>query len=670
MRFLLLILCAFASVLAKAQYKVYVTPVVPLHTEVSGHFAGVHNGMLRTWGGCNFPDKPLAEGGQKRFYPVAYGACVPVSQGTVCVGGTADGVASISEVTMERNVTYRKNGTAQWDFDRGARAFFPSLPKGLHNLGGAFWDGYVYVAGGQSDSLPNHDVYRLEWPNGKAWEKVAEMPGDARIQPVVAIQQNPYGAGLYVMGGFSPATPAAKGYVHRDGLCLDLRTMEWRHLEWADKNMTELPTVGACVRTEGAGTILVEGGVDADIFTNAINTPQLAETGYFRHEASWYKFQPNLLAYNTFTDSWTTIPGDATLARAGATWTKVGDFWFLAGGELMPGIRTNDVSCVEVVRTHGFHTSGFMVACGVALCFVLLVVGIRRRCGCTDAVACRWLQSLSLLATLCGGWFLWTLPALVYLRAGVVPLLVIGVAYVWCTARLLQRSMHNGTAARHPMLSRLLAVCGIAWWLCVPSFLLAQATDYPMWSYAALTAVVSVLLTLCGQRSIMWSNLLQIVCMLLAFGVVTGMACYHVGESDVSWTAVLTESQGMYACGVAHPWWIGFLLFSVCLLPAAMYVPMPASATAGRVSLGQYKWMGVMCVVLCLVMGVAMFACVRANGAVADFSLNAVYAILPSFMASSASSPFLSGLLVATLLSASWCAIARLLGRLWWLSMV
>ena len=207
----MVLMCAFAGLMAKAQYKVYVTPVVPLHTAVSGHFAGLHNGMLRTWGGCNFPDLPLADGGQKRFYPVAYGACVPVSQGTVCVGGTADGVTSIAEVTMERNVTYRKTQASQWDFDRGARAFFPSLPKGLHNLGGAFWDGYVYVAGGQSDSVPNFDVYRLEWPNGKAWEKVGEMPGDARIQPVVTIQRNPWGAGLYVMGGLSPATPSAKG---------------------------------------------------------------------------------------------------------------------------------------------------------------------------------------------------------------------------------------------------------------------------------------------------------------------------------------------------------------------------------------------------------------------------------------------------------------------------
>ena len=76
--------------------------------------------------------------------------------------------------------------------------------------------------------------------------------------------------------------------------------------------------------------------------------------------------------------------------------------------------------------------------------------------------------------------------------------------------------------------ARLLAVCGIAWWLFVPAFLLSQATGYPLWSYALLTAVVSVLLVLCGKRSILWSNLLQLAFLLVAVVAVTGMALWHL----------------------------------------------------------------------------------------------------------------------------------------------
>ena len=35
---------------------------------VSACYCGVINGYLYIAGGCNFPDKPVAEGGKKRFY--------------------------------------------------------------------------------------------------------------------------------------------------------------------------------------------------------------------------------------------------------------------------------------------------------------------------------------------------------------------------------------------------------------------------------------------------------------------------------------------------------------------------------------------------------------------------------------------------------------------------
>ena len=73
---------------------------------VSAPFAGIHNGVLIVAGGCNFPDKPVTEGGAKRYYseifvllpegwkeidrlprPVAYGATVSTPEGIVCIGG-------------------------------------------------------------------------------------------------------------------------------------------------------------------------------------------------------------------------------------------------------------------------------------------------------------------------------------------------------------------------------------------------------------------------------------------------------------------------------------------------------------------------------------------------------------------------------------------------------
>ena len=77
---------------------------------VSAPFTGISNGMLLVAGGCNFPDKPVTEGGAKKYYsdifaldlsnpasgwkkagnlpfPVAYGATVTTPDGIICIGG-------------------------------------------------------------------------------------------------------------------------------------------------------------------------------------------------------------------------------------------------------------------------------------------------------------------------------------------------------------------------------------------------------------------------------------------------------------------------------------------------------------------------------------------------------------------------------------------------------
>lgn len=66
-----------------AHNKVSVSPAQPLDKAVSGHYAGWINGSLSTYGGCNFPDIPCADGGQKVYYPQAYGASVHVPDGVV-----------------------------------------------------------------------------------------------------------------------------------------------------------------------------------------------------------------------------------------------------------------------------------------------------------------------------------------------------------------------------------------------------------------------------------------------------------------------------------------------------------------------------------------------------------------------------------------------------------
>ena len=86
-RILFLPLIFLCTLLSMAQNRVSVTPATPLEKAVSGHYAGWLKGELSTYGGCNFPDVPCADGGQKVYYPKAYGASVQVPDGVVYIGG-------------------------------------------------------------------------------------------------------------------------------------------------------------------------------------------------------------------------------------------------------------------------------------------------------------------------------------------------------------------------------------------------------------------------------------------------------------------------------------------------------------------------------------------------------------------------------------------------------
>ena len=114
---------------------------------VSAPFAGVHNGGLIVAGGCNFPDKPVTEGGAKRYYseifvllpegwkeidrlprPVAYGATVSTPEGIVCIGGNNSDSSLVEVSRISYNPTKGEVAVCA----------LPPLPSPMDNLSAAF----------------------------------------------------------------------------------------------------------------------------------------------------------------------------------------------------------------------------------------------------------------------------------------------------------------------------------------------------------------------------------------------------------------------------------------------------------------------------------------------------------------------------------------------------
>ena len=143
-------------------------PPYPQAEGVSAPFAGFIGDTLIVAGGCNFPDKPAAEGGKKKFYasayaidvhqaangwkplaslpaPLAYGACVATPKGLVCIGGQNDQGVQAGAFLLNA----QGNATA-----------LPTLPASIDNGGAANYTTTHYAGTRASDKAePNRHVW-------------------------------------------------------------------------------------------------------------------------------------------------------------------------------------------------------------------------------------------------------------------------------------------------------------------------------------------------------------------------------------------------------------------------------------------------------------------------------------------------------------------------------
>ena len=422
---------------------------------VSGAFAGyipkgfsVPHDRVLVAGGCNFPDVPAAEGGQKVFYTdiyaialdgketwwragslpcaLAYGASVTTPEGLVCLGGTADGQKSEDFAVL---LTLGTSGEA-------ISQDLPSLPSALDNFAAAYGDGFIYVAGGLHNGIPNRKAFRLKWPlpaswfesqTGAAWETLPDVPGPARVQPAAAVQKGALASNFYLLGGFDPRYRKAVS----NGVYYDTRKGEWMATSLMQtrpaplsspegdtdalpsvNNTIEAPSgavggaalslVGASALPSGAAHILCFGGVNKQIFEAALErnaliadtatTAEQLETlraeayAYMTQDPAWYQFRRSILVYHTITDSWAEVFDSPLIARAGAAVVPLASpsgslSALVIGGEEKPGVRSADATRVDITYTAHFGWLNWVVLILYLLGMVYLGYYFMKRAG-------------------------------------------------------------------------------------------------------------------------------------------------------------------------------------------------------------------------------------------------------------------------------------------------
>ena len=289
---------------------------------LSGHYAGRIGERLFVAGGCNFPDKPLTEGGRKAFHdeiwalgdkgwdlmgtlpePSAYGAYFCSDDGILIMGGANAG-GTLDKVWLLSS----ENGVEQ----------LAPLPKPLEQAAWYSNGGSIFLAGGLSNGETSLDV--LEYGDGN-WNVVGTLP-----RPIVQGVATMSGEELCIWGGYDPLAGQAV-----TGACvLNLRTGEWSFRE------ADVTFVGSAA-LDGYAI----GGCDPQIFTTALALSGEELNNYQMQPADYYRFRGELLQFRN--GGWTRVASSPHLARAGAAAAFWQDGIVSIGGELKPGVRTPEV---------------------------------------------------------------------------------------------------------------------------------------------------------------------------------------------------------------------------------------------------------------------------------------------------------------------------------------
>lgn len=299
----------------------------------AGMYAGVSNGALIVAGGANFPEKPLWEGGPKRWTdrvfvmpagnpgwqdatplpkPLGYGATASLPQGVLFIGGSNAGGA-VADCYM---LTYEAGQVS-------CREVAP-LPTPLTGHSAVVMGGKVYVQGG-SVAVGEQDAEARMWvydPAADAWSEGEAMPCRGRFLHQMAV----IGSTLYVLGGIG-IVPGENGRMVREMLTDAWSwnaTTGWRRLEHLPHYCGAAPTPAPVIN----GCIYLLGGDDATI------------KGYT--PANHPGFHNQSLCYNPGTNTWCDA-GEIAVARAVLPCAEWSGMAVIVNGEQRPGKRSNQV---------------------------------------------------------------------------------------------------------------------------------------------------------------------------------------------------------------------------------------------------------------------------------------------------------------------------------------
>lgn len=348
---------------------------------VAACYVGAIGNQLIMAGGCNFPEDPAVEGGEKRFYrgiyaadmatdslllwrkvgelphAAAYGVAVSIADGLILAGGTtAEGSLS----AVYRLSLSEENQLAVLDT-------LCSLPFAMDNMAGTLVGKTLFLVGGNAKGKPSNELYSFAYTEpGASWKQETPFPGDARIQSV-CVGQKMNGGGLYMWGGFAPSVDGNPATLSTDGYYYSLEKQIWTPAgNPVGADLVPVSLGGGVAYSINDTLIACTGGVNKDIFLSALLREEVLKKlvaacdtirvdslralikEYMLLPPKSYQFNDKILVYDTKRNLWIEVGQSSAVARAGAGIVGNGSVFYCINGELKPGIRISEISKVTI----------------------------------------------------------------------------------------------------------------------------------------------------------------------------------------------------------------------------------------------------------------------------------------------------------------------------------
>lgn len=374
--FLVFVFLVFSNYVFSKEVQWEKLPPLPDHEGFAGMFAGTSYGALICAGGANFPDTKPWEGGEKIWYDKIYVLETPKSEWKEAAVRLPVALAYGVSVSYQDQFFIIGGNNAEGHYDQVFSLSYkdgqiqvaenlPALPVGLANMSGTLVNGVIYVIGGQKDPLGlSEDTFLmmdLKLPADQwKWEEGSPLPGESRIQAVVANHGNQF----YVFSGFHLTRGESDGWDRH--LLKDAyrytpndkpKGGNWERLEDLPRGVAAAPSPAFSI---GDSHILIAGGLDEST---------LQHTDAATHPG----FLDQMLGYHSSSGEWIEMgdmPAGTSRVTAPSVYWNRG--WVVPSGEKAPGVRSPEVMFLNAGQIFGWAnwvTLGAYLACMLGIGF-------------------------------------------------------------------------------------------------------------------------------------------------------------------------------------------------------------------------------------------------------------------------------------------------------------